>query len=288
MKHTIARILISDSASAGVLIATNAAAIDWNITGFVRQEIAYSLSGSENDNNHNGNPWNNKINPHITHAGFGTNAGTAFTNFSSPFANSNAPTALYIDPDGNAFGGVGGMFASGFAATAMPGFTPGTLVGLPAGTNTANAVDCHFNYQRAGRRCSRRCWGVRSARVVRWTGDFRIEWLRGLPCRPWRVCTRQRVLHRQRQIARQAQPQFQSVQFARRGRRAGEHHQRIFGHMKIRGYFDGTRNFTDAKTGDHFGNPMWGNRRGTITEWNSPDSIIDIPALYLDWNRGPL
>ena len=60
-------------------------------------------------------------------------------------------------------------------------------------------------------------------------------------------------------------------------------------YAKFRAYYDATRNFTDGKTGDHFGAPMWGNRRGQITEfYNSSDAIIDVPALYLDWNRGPL
>jgi hypothetical protein len=290
MKHTIARIFIVGSVSGGALIATNAAAIEWNVTGFVRQEIAYSLSGRENENNHNGNPWNNRINPHITHAGFGTNAGTPFTDFNSTFANSNAPTALYVDPDGNAFGGVGGMFASGFAATAQPGFVPGTLIGLPAGANTANAVDCHFNYQRAlaagpaggaggfGPRvlsdglatfASNSFGGVCPAGLGGFVPDSDAflagDKSRGKHSRNFNLFNSRVEVDVQANI---------SSEFS--------------AYMKIRGYFDGTRNFTDAKTGDHFGNPMWGNRRGTITEWNSPDSIIDIPALYLDWNRGPL
>ena len=62
--------------------------------------------------------------------------------------------------------------------------------------------------------------------------------------------------------------------------------------MKVRAYFDGTRNFVDGGTeggiDDHYANPFFGNRRATLTEWNSPDAIIDIPFLYFDWSKGPL
>ncbi|MGB1884907.1 MAG: hypothetical protein ACPHUF_13460, partial [Gammaproteobacteria bacterium] len=75
MKHTIARILIAGSAAGSILFAGTASAIDWNITGFVRQEIAYSISSTRNYNNHMGNPYNNRVTPQITHGNFGTAAG---------------------------------------------------------------------------------------------------------------------------------------------------------------------------------------------------------------------
>ena len=43
IKHTIARSLISSIAVGGILFAGAVSAVDWNITGFFRQEIAYSL-----------------------------------------------------------------------------------------------------------------------------------------------------------------------------------------------------------------------------------------------------
>jgi hypothetical protein len=64
--------------------------------------------------------------------------------------------------------------------------------------------------------------------------------------------------------------------------------QNFSAYMKLRAFVDNVRQFTDGEIDDHFANPMYGNRRGTITEWNSPDAIIDIPALYLDYNKGPL
>jgi hypothetical protein len=41
-KYTIAQYLMAGGMVGGVLFAGTASAIDWNITGFVRQEIAYS------------------------------------------------------------------------------------------------------------------------------------------------------------------------------------------------------------------------------------------------------
>ena len=43
-KYTIAQYLMAGGMVGGVLFADTASAIDWNITGFVRQEIAYSLN----------------------------------------------------------------------------------------------------------------------------------------------------------------------------------------------------------------------------------------------------
>jgi hypothetical protein len=61
----------------------------------------------------------------------------------------------------------------------------------------------------------------------------------------------------------------------------------INAYMKIRLYFDGTSNFNDEIVGDHFQENFYGNR-GALLEMNSNDVIIDIPALYFDYNKGPL
>ena len=57
MKHTIARSLISSIAVGSILFAGAVSAVDWNITGFFRQEIAYSLHDDGNPNNTMGNPF---------------------------------------------------------------------------------------------------------------------------------------------------------------------------------------------------------------------------------------
>ena len=59
------------------------------------------------------------------------------------------------------------------------------------------------------------------------------------------------------------------------------------GYMKIRGYYDGSSKFTDGQISDHFGNPYWGTS-GQLAEWNSANFSLDIPAAYIDYNKGPL
>jgi len=271
MKHTIARVLIAGGAAGSVLFAGVASAIDWNITGFVRQEIGYSLSGGENPNNQSGNPFNNRVTPHITHAGFGASAGTAG-------ANSAAPTSLYVDPTGNAFGGVGGMFSSANSiANGGTGF-------LAAGANTANAVDCQYNYNRAVNAGAAGGAGGFGPRVLSdglstfansgfagcpgggLTGEFLPT--DGSP----NVDDNQNINLFNSRLEIDFQAKI-SKEFS--------------AYMKFRAYYDATSQFHDGKTGDHYGTSIWGSR-GTMTELNSNSAIIDIPALYLDWNRGPL
>ena len=76
-KHTIAHILMVGGMAGSVLFAGTASAIDWNITGFVRQEIAYSLNSDGNPNNDMDNPFNDRVQPMMTHSNFGTAADTA-------------------------------------------------------------------------------------------------------------------------------------------------------------------------------------------------------------------
>src|SRR5688572_3961067 len=119
MKHTIARILMAGSVSGGVLFAGSAAAIDWNVTGFVRQEIAYSISDTGNYNNQMTSPFADRITPHMTHA-------------STNPANAAAPTTIFTNRDGI----VGGVFNAGAASIA-------------AGANTSSPVDCRFALENA-------------------------------------------------------------------------------------------------------------------------------------------
>ena len=70
IRHAITRILIASTVIGSFLFAGVASAIDWNITGFVRQEIAYGISSHKNDNNIGGDPYNDQIVPHYTHAAF--------------------------------------------------------------------------------------------------------------------------------------------------------------------------------------------------------------------------
>jgi hypothetical protein len=137
MKHTIARILTTGAAAGGVLFAGTASAIDWNVTGFVRQEIAVSISSEENYNNRMTSPYATRIMPHVTHSGFGPDSdGDGFGD------NFNTPTSLYVNRNGV----VGGIFAAGLQNGTRPDGTP---IGLPAGANTSSPVDCRFSLENA-------------------------------------------------------------------------------------------------------------------------------------------
>jgi len=267
MKHTIARILMAGSASAGVLFAGSAAAIDWNVTGFVRQEIAYSISDTENYNNQMSSPFADRITPHLTHAN--TNP-----------ANAAAPTSIFT----NRNGGVGGVFNAGATSIA-------------AGANTSSPVDCRFALENA--------LAAGSTGLIGPAGFGGTGFGGGQVMFPGQLCPNQRGGPSGSFFVPGVDP-TQGQGFSPQGAQLKDDinfntfnsrleidvqakiSSEFSAYMKFRAYFDGTRAFTDGEIGDHYANPMWGNRRGTITEWNSPDTIIDIPALYVDWNRGPL
>lgn len=258
MKNTFARTLMSGAVAGGILFSGTASAIDWNVTGFVRQEIAYSIASQENPNNFGGNPMNNRINTHITHPTFGSGN------------NANAPTSVYVDARGNR----GGVFAAGLAA-------------LPAGANTSQAVDCHFSHER---------------KVAGATGAFGRRHLAG---------TNPGVIfpgigfagacpgagntdYIPDNLLPNDQGKSEDINFNTFNSRMeidvqAKFNREFSAYMKFRAYFDATRNFTDSRIGDHYGGTAFlGDRRGTYTEVSGSDYILDIPALYLDWNRGPL
>jgi len=276
MKHTIARILIAGSAAGSILFAGTASAIDWNITGFVRQEIAYSISSTRNYNNHMGNPYNNRVTPHMTHANFGDGS------------NALAATSLYEDPDGNAFGGVGGMFSAGLAtSTSADGYT----VGLGAGANTSQAVDCHFAYQRSLANPGV-ATGFGPKVLTDGSATFAASGAGGGGAWAGQNCPLTSPGVIPDSLVPNSQGKSDQINFNTFNSRLeldiqAKFSRELSGYMKLRAYFDATRNFTDGDIGNHYSNPIWGSR-GTLTEFNSADTIFDIPAFYFDWNRGPL
>lgn len=70
--NEIARILIAGGMAASVVVPGVASAIDFNITGFVRQEISYSITDNENEFNQSGNVFNGAIVPAATIPGVST------------------------------------------------------------------------------------------------------------------------------------------------------------------------------------------------------------------------
>ena len=139
MNNTIARSFTSTIAAAALLFMGTASAIDWNVTGFFRQEIAYSLHDDGNPNNTNANPFNDRIVPQITSGVFGNNV------------NAWAATSIFNSRNIRD-GGIalpGGFFASGRLATntfeidGSNNMVAGTGA-LPAGAFTTSPVACKF------------------------------------------------------------------------------------------------------------------------------------------------
>jgi len=60
-------------------------------------------------------------------------------------------------------------------------------------------------------------------------------------------------------------------------------------YVKFRTYFDQTQEVEDVyEEVDFFGVPFNGSRRATLLETNEDNWMADFPALYLDYNKGPL
>ena len=316
-KYTIAHILMAGGMAGGVLFAGTASAIDWNITGFVREEIAYSLNSGGNHNNDMDNLFNDRIQPNITHSNFGDAASTAAAIAERPgdfvagagFANSRSAAHTYW---GQQQIGDGSLVPSPSGVSGKSVFDTPASRGVEfssAGGNTSSPVDCHYSQQgaiAAGANHGRLGFGPN-------IGGFTA--FPGVSC-PAPLGSSQRLpggsvtlnadgVQRVTTVARGGKAPQGSLQ-------QNDNHSMDFNlfntrlefdiqakindefsaYMKTRVYYDATRHFTDGKVGDSFGpgryNSIWSNRRQTLTEVNTPDAIIDIPAFYLDWNRGPL
>ena len=332
-KHTIAHILMAGGMAGGVLFAGTASAIDWNITGFVREEIAYSLNSDGNPNNDMDNIFNDRIQPMITHGNFGSAASTAAAIAANPenytqtqlgatrvvngvtlpqFSNARANAHTYWGQqpigDGSlvpAPRGINAASQTAFSGSAAAGQFGG------AGFNTSSPVDCHYSQQ--GAIAAGANHGKLGFANVLNVGGFTA--FPGVSCPPPAGSS-------QRLPGGSATLNSDGVQRVTTNARGGKAPQgslqqrdndsidfnlfnsrlefdiqakisdEFSAYMKTRIYYDGTRHFTDGKIGDSFGpgryNSIWSNRRQTLAEVNTPDAIFDLPALYLDWNRGPL
>ena len=336
IKHTIARSLISSIAVGSILFAGVASAVDWNITGFFRQEISYSLHDDGNHNNVMGNPFNSRIVPQITSAAFMNDA----TLRNGLNANARAATTVHNSQATGIAGGLlpGGLFASGelgkdaFRLNANGGHTRVRGV-LPAGSFTSSPVSCKFGSS-GGRDVTngrnRGILGLPSPQVGQvdvpfplmmcpngqgsTQGNSGLAQLVGLTLNNGVVVrgpapaiglptagTDFSASHANQSageaVSLPGQALSDEIDFNAFNSRVevdfqGQFTPDLAMFMKVRAYFDATRNFVDGGTGggidDHYANPYFGNRRATLMEWNSPDAIIDIPFLYFDWSKGPL
>lgn len=259
MKHTIARILMTGGVATSVLFSGAALAIDWNITGFARQEIAYHIAGNENEYNKSGLVFNDRITPHYTHAGWGTGA------------NATALTTVYRNPST----GAEGIFTAGLGATG----------GLPAGAFQNSPVNCRFGHLNAIKAGSAGLFGDGGFRGVLCPNGGGSAFVPGVD--PAIVGAASQG------FSPQGNKLNDDINFNLMNTRVEIDIQARFNknwaaYVKVRGYYDGTSSLTDAQISDHFGdNKFWGNS-GQLAEWNSPNFSVDLPAAYVDYNQGPL
>jgi len=317
-KYTIAQFLMAGGMVGGVLFADTASAIDWNITGFVRQEIAYSLNSDGNRNNDMDNAFNERVQPNITHHNFGetttpaANPGDYFETLGvAGFLPIAEPTGSNSRARAHTYWGQQ-QIGDGDLVPAPSGATPAAeaAFGSPAaravqfhtaGGNTNSPVDCHYSQQRALAAGSP---GIGANLGI--AGG--IQNPGGFPIFPGASCpggggssfvpgTRNNAKGTVVPPGDIASNDNDSLNFNLFNSRLefdiqAKINDEFSAYMKTRVYYDGTRHFTDGKIGDSFGpgryNSIWSNRRQTLTEVNTPDAILDLPAFYLDWNRGPL
>lgn len=208
-KKHIMRAVLAGGAAAGLLTAGVAQAVDFNITGFVRQEIAISVTDQENPNNQSSNPFMGRVVPNTVLGGASAKG--------APYDNGG-----WVDRLGS--------------ATTNPMYLA-QIWGRMAGECSGNP-NCG-NFGTAGREKNNFNMFATRAEI-----DIQAQW-----------------------------------------------NDSIKTFVKFRAFGDAVANFSDMFTGDLFrstGAGWHGNRAGNMMEWNSPSFIVDVPAAYLDYNRGPL
>ena len=271
MKQRIASMSYAGVVACSVMFSGIASAVDFNITGFVRQEIGVSIAGNNNELNNAGSPWNDRVVPHLTYESWGTQVANPDSSvFPGPTVGVNALLPVSIHPTGAFAGGAASAFAGGNTNSsgncryghqnAIAQQAALTAAGLPSGfggSGTFLGVACpngagsNFATLANTPATSNAGYSPQGALV---NDDFNFNLF----------ATRMEI---------DIQARFNSSWNA---------------YMKIRLYASEESAFTDAHTGDSFSSNYWYENSGTPLEWNSPDFMVDLPALYVDWNSGPL
>ena len=235
--------------SAILLMPSIAMAIDWNFTGFIRQEIAVSITDDKNPNNASTNAFTEGSTPVITQNPIlGRPGGTAI-NF-----NPGATTASTVGD-----GAILGVFPSN---PALPNEERGIFAFSPFTCPYFDGADP---------------LGAGGAENPRTALNNRIIAAGGNPCSPnlggdaIAEDSNINIFNTRLELDIQANNITDNIN----------------AYAKIRLYFDGTSNFNDEIVGDYFQEQFYGNR-GNLLEVNSNDILLDIPSLYFDYNKGPL
>jgi hypothetical protein len=122
-KNYMLRMMLAGGATAGALASGAAQAVDFNITGFVRQEIAISVTDDENPFNQSGNPFMGQVVPNsflgtASGKGLAYDNGTYALNLGSVATNPNYLAQIFGRMNGNAAGGCGATGTCGNYANA--------------------------------------------------------------------------------------------------------------------------------------------------------------------------
>ena len=239
-------------------------AIDWNITGLVRQEIAYSIAGNTNDNNLMGSDFNRRITPHYTHPGWGNGS------------NALAATSTFVNSQGT----------PGFlqqAAVAAMGITPTpnqrNLRTVVAGANTSATGNCRFGNLNAINAGSAGLVGNGGFRGVLCPNGAGSGFVPGATAANGGVSAQGAALSDDLNFNLFSTRLELDIQarFA----------ENFSAYLKLRAYVDSTAKFTDGAIGNRFENPYWGTS-STLAEYATPSMVFDIPAFYFDYDIGPL
>lgn len=246
-----------------------AQAIDWTVSGLVREEVALSLTGSDNELNQRGNVFNDRIVAHYTHGQWGSGA------------NATALTSTYIDAAGHA-----GLFQRDAVAalTVAPRAGQTDIRTVPAGAFTFSPVNCRFGHLDAQRAGSSGLVGQGGMAGVLCPNGGGSAFVPGVNAT---VIGKRAAGRSARGAALDGDNPFNMFNTRAELDISASFNSSFAAFVKLRVYADGTSVFGDGHEGDLFGNPYWG-RRSTLAEFNTRSAIIDMPSAYLDFHEGPL
>lgn len=266
MRTTSTKLLHSVALTALGLAAGGAAAVDWNISGSLRQEVAWSLASTNNELNLMGDPFNARITPHYTHPGWGSGA------------NATAATRTFVNADG-----VAGFFQQG--AVAARGLTPTAnttaLRTVAAGQNTLSPVNCRFGHLNAVAAGSAGLSGNGAFRGVLCPNGGGSAFVPGASAGfvPPGVSAQGAALNNNLNF-NLFNTRFELDVQARITKN-------LTAFAKFRAYGDATSALTDGRIDNLFENPYWGTR-STMAEFSSRSYVFDLPSFYIDFDHGPL
>lgn len=308
--NKLAKFLVAVVATAGVIWSSIAVAIDWNITGFVRQEIGISISGQENQNNQMSDDMNGRIVPHYTSPHISpTNANLPKRRLlGAPFTGGHAGLVGGND----LVSGLPNVLQNPLTPIAEQSASPQTPTGLGLATLAAgashgspasaqqSAYNCRFGNlnQRGFLGGGVTTDPISSQAAINGgtaTGFFQSEGFFGVRCpnaagnfqQPGGAFTPAGVNSQ----ALAGQDDFDVTMFNTRAEIdiQARFNRRLSAYMKTRAYFWGEDLFTSGRVGDHFSQKgMFHGDAGNILEVSGGDLLLDIPALYFDYNKGPL